>query len=170
MSQSANLTKRTKKSASPATPAPTVAGPALASDGQPFKAHGKRLEFLGAEAIDTSALETFDYAFPGREIDIISSTEEFTSVCPFSGLPDFGHLTISYVPDRRCVELRSLKYYLLSFRNVGVFYEHLANRILDDLVGMLKPRRLEVILQMTPRGGISTTIKAQYQASTRRRK
>lgn len=147
---------------SDAVETPAAGERALASGGKPFKAHGRSLPFQGMESIDAGQLECFDYAFPGREIEIISTTEEFTSVCPFSGLPDFGKLTITYVPDKLCVELRSLKYYLLSYRNVGVFYEHLANRMLDDLVGLLKPRRLEITIQMTPRGGISTTIRAQH--------
>lgn len=128
-----------------------------------FKALDRRLEFAGPEAIDTGCLECFDYKFAGRrDIDIVSETDEFTSVCPFSGLPDFGHIKITYTPDKKCVELRSLKYYLLSFRNVGMFYEHLANRIMEDLSTLLEPKRLEVVCKMTPRGGISTTITAQY--------
>lgn len=127
-----------------------------------FKAHGKTIDFTGPEAIDTGALECFEYQFPGRAIDIITTTEEFTSVCPFSGLPDFGRLTITYTPDRKCVELRSLKYYLVSFRNVGIFYEHLANRILDDLVGITAPLKMSVVIDFTNRGGLSTTIRAEY--------
>ncbi len=127
-----------------------------------FKALSRRLEFQGPDAIDTECLETFDYQFPGKDIDIITTTEEFTSVCPFSGLPDFGKVTISYTPDKKCVELRSLKYYLVSFRNVGMFYEHLANRMLDDLVTLMQPKRMSIICEMTPRGGLRTTIKAEY--------
>src|SRR2546423_13543981 len=85
---------------------PSEAGVACATGGKPFKARGKKLEFQGVDALDPKLLEAFDYAFPGREIDIITTTEEFTTVCPFSCLPDFGRLTISYVPDRLCVELR----------------------------------------------------------------
>ena len=127
-----------------------------------FKAHGKSIDFTGPEAIDTDALECFEYQFPGRDIDIITTTEEFTSVCPFSGLPDFGKLMLIYSPDRKCVELRSLKYYLISFRNVGIFYEHLANRILDDLAGVTEPKRMSVVIEFTIRGGLSTTIQAEY--------
>lgn len=132
------------------------------SAGAQFKALGRKLEFQGLDAIDTKALECFDYQFPGKDIDIITTTEEFTSVCPFSGLPDFGKLTITYTPGARCVELRSLKYYLMSFRNVGIFYEHLTNRILDDLVRVVAPKRMTVICQFTVRGGLQTTIKAEY--------
>jgi 7-cyano-7-deazaguanine reductase len=130
--------------------------------GAQFKALGRKLEFQGMDAIDTEALECFDYQFPGKDIDIITTTEEFTSVCPFSGLPDFGKLTITYTPERKCVELRSLKYYLMSFRNVGIFYEHLTNRILDDLVRVVEPKRMTVVCQFTVRGGLQTTIKAEY--------
>lgn len=137
------------------TPSPDPAG-------AQFKALGRKLEFKGLDAIDVEALEAFDYQFPGRDIDIITSTSEFTSVCPFSGLPDFGKLTITYTPDRRCVELRSLKYYLMSYRNVGIFYEHLSNRILEDLVKLLEPKRMTVVCDFTIRGGLQTTIKAEY--------
>jgi 7-cyano-7-deazaguanine reductase len=128
-----------------------------------FQALDRRLEFQGIEAIDAAALEAFEYAYPGRDIEIATATDEFTSVCPFSGLPDFGRLTISYVPDRRCIELRSLKYYLISYRNVGIFYEHLANRMLEDLVRACQPKRMTVVCEMTIRGGLHTTIRAEYE-------
>lgn len=127
-----------------------------------FKAHGKSVDFVGPKAIDLDALESFDYQFPGRDIDITTITEEFTSVCPFSGLPDFGKLTIVYTPDRKCVELRSLKYYLISYRNVGIFYEHLANRMLEDLVSVTEPKKMSVVVDFTIRGGLSTSIRADY--------
>lgn len=129
--------------------------------GAQFKALSRKLEFKGLESIDVEALEAFDYQFPGKDIDIITSTSEFTSVCPFSGLPDFGKLTITYVPDRKCVELRSLKYYLMSYRNVGIFYEHLSNRILEDLANLLDPKRMTVECEFTIRGGLQTTIRAE---------
>lgn len=130
--------------------------------GAQFKALGRKLDFKGLDAIDTEALEAFEYQFPGRDINIVTSTSEFTSVCPFSGLPDFGSLTITYTPDRHCVELRSLKYYLMSFRNVGIFYEHLSNRIMEDLVKLLAPKRMTVMCDFTIRGGLQTTIRADY--------
>ncbi len=128
-----------------------------------FEALDRKLAFEGPEAIDTGALETFEYQYAGRSIEIVTTTEEFTSVCPFSGLPDFGRLRVTYIPDAKCVELRSLKYYLLSFRNVGMFYEHLANRILEDLERVLQPRRIEVVCEMTVRGGLQTTIRAEAE-------
>lgn len=130
--------------------------------GATFKAQGRKLAFQGLEAIDTAALEAFEYQFPGKDIEIITSTSEFTSVCPFSGLPDFGRLTITYIPERHCVELRSLKYYLMSYRNVGIFYEHLSNKILEDLVGLLSPKKMTVTCDFTIRGGLQTTIRAEY--------
>jgi 7-cyano-7-deazaguanine reductase len=103
-------------------------------------------------------LETFDNQFPGRDYVIEIVCPEFTSVCPMTGQPDFGTLTFTYTPDRKCVELKSLKLYLQSFRNQGVFYENATNRILDDLVAALQPRRLKLVAAFTPRGGISTSV------------
>jgi len=128
-----------------------------------FKALDQTYPFSGYDAIDTTVLETFAYEYPGREIDIVISTDEFTAVCPFSGLPDFGRLIIRYVPDKDCIELRSLKYYLLSYRNVGIFYEHLVNRILDDLVAVCKPVRMSVEADYTPRGGLTTQAVAKWE-------
>ena len=90
------------------------------------------------------------------------ATEEFTSVCPFSGLPDFATFRLEYVPDKKAIELRSLKYYPLAYRNVGIYYEHLVNKLLDDLAGACSPKRMTVTLECTPRGGIRTTVSAQY--------
>ena len=110
-------------------------------------------------------LETFQNPYPGRDYVIEIVCPEFTSVCPRTGQPDFGTLTITYVPDQRCVELKSLKFYLQSYRNEGVFYENLTNQILEDLVHVLQPRRLRIQARFTPRGGISTTVTAQYETS-----
>jgi 7-cyano-7-deazaguanine reductase len=88
---------------------------------------------------------------------------EFTSVCPKTGQPDFGTLTITYTPDQKCVELKSLKFYLQSFRNEGIYYEHVTNRILDDLVAVVQPRRMTLVAAFTPRGGITTTVTATFQ-------
>ena len=109
-------------------------------------------------------LEVLDYPYPTRrELEIKIDQPEFTSVCPISGLPDFGCITIRYIPAEKIVELKSLKYYLLQYRHVGIFYEHLVNRILDDLVGVLKPRFMEVLGTFTPRGGITTTARVEYR-------
>jgi len=103
-------------------------------------------------------LETFANQFPGRDYLIEIVCTEFTSVCPKTGQPDFGTLTFRYVADRLCVELKSLKLYLQAFRNEGIFYENVTNRILDDLVAVLQPRRMTLVAQFTPRGGISSRI------------
>jgi 7-cyano-7-deazaguanine reductase len=107
-------------------------------------------------------LETFDNQYPGRDYTIQIVCPEFTSVCPKTGQPDFGTLTFSYVPDRKCVELKSLKLYLQQFRNEGIFYENVTNRILDDLVAVLQPRRMTLVASFTPRGGITTTVTAVF--------
>jgi 7-cyano-7-deazaguanine reductase len=109
-------------------------------------------------------LETFENQYPSREYTIEIVCPEFTSVCPKTGQPDFGTLTITYVPAARCVELKSLKLYLQQFRNEGIFYEHATNRILDDLVAVLKPRSLTLKAAFTPRGGITTTVTAKHEA------
>ena len=108
-------------------------------------------------------LETFENQFPGRDYVIEIVCPEFTSVCPKTGQPDFGTLTFTYTPDRKCVELKSLKLYLQSFRNAGIFYENVTNRILDDLVAVLAPRRLKLVAAFTPRGGISTSVTAVHE-------
>jgi len=108
------------------------------------------------------ALETFANQYPDREYTIEIRCPEFTSVCPKTGQPDFGTLTITYVPAQKCVELKSLKLYLQQFRNEGIFYENVTNRILDDLVAMLEPRRMTLVAAFTPRGGITTTVTATF--------
>ncbi|HEV3341024.1 MAG TPA: preQ(1) synthase [Pirellulales bacterium] len=113
-------------------------------------------------------LETFANQFPDRQYVIEIVCPEFTSVCPKTGQPDFGTLTISYSPAAKCVELRSLKLYLQQFRNEGIFYEHATNRILDDLVAVTQPRWIRLKAAFTPRGGISTTVTAEYTQSSPR--
>ncbi|MDX1962464.1 MAG: preQ(1) synthase [Pirellulales bacterium] len=111
-------------------------------------------------------LETFANQFPQREYEIQIVAPEFTSVCPLTGQPDFGTLTIRYIPAALCVELKSLKMYLQAFRNEGIFYENVTNSIFDDLVDCLRPRQLTLIAQFTPRGGISSTITCTHVAAT----
>jgi 7-cyano-7-deazaguanine reductase len=108
------------------------------------------------------ALETFPNPRPGRDYEIAISCPEFTSVCPKTGLPDFGEIRITYVPDQACVELKSLKYYMIEFRNRGIFYENVTNQILDDLVAALRPRRMTVVGDFSARGGIKTVVTATY--------
>jgi 7-cyano-7-deazaguanine reductase len=107
-------------------------------------------------------LETFENQYPDRDYNIVHTAPEFTSVCPKTGQPDFGTIVVEYVPDELCVELKSLKLYLQSFRNEGVFYETVTNQILDDLVKVCKPRYMLVTAEFTTRGGISSIIEAEY--------
>ena len=110
-------------------------------------------------------LEAFDNSYPQRDYTIEIVCPEFTSVCPKTGQPDFGTLTFRYVPNQLCVELKSLKLYLQRFRNEGIFYENITNRILDDVVAVICPREMTLVADWTPRGGISSRITARYVAS-----
>src|SRR5215213_6707098 len=109
------------------------------------------------------AIETFPNPRPGRGYEIAIRCPEFTSVCPKTGLPDFGEIRINYVPDQRCIELKALKYYMLDFRNRGIFYEAVTNQILDDLVAVCAPKRMTVVGDFSARGGITTTVTASYE-------
>ena len=116
-------------------------------------------------AVDYKAmLETFDNQFPERVYTIEIVCPEFTSVCPKTGQPDFGTLTINYSPARQCVELKSLKLYLQQFRNEGIFYEHATNRIFDDLVAAIQPRSLRLHAAFTARGGITTSVTVEHRS------
>ena len=108
-------------------------------------------------------LEVFDNTFPNRDYEIETICPEFTSVCPKTGQPDFGVIEFRYVPDEVCVELKSLKFYLQSFRNDGIFYENVTNTILDDLVAKLAPRKITVTAKFSPRGGISTNVVVNWE-------
>ena len=110
-------------------------------------------------------LETFDNQFPDRDYRIEIVCPEFTSVCPKTGQPDFGTVTITYIPNKKCVELKSLKFFLQSFRNQGIFYEHVTNTILDDLVAALKPRSMKIEAAFNARGGMTETVTTKYAAS-----
>lgn len=114
------------------------------------------------EAPTADMLETFANQYPGRDYTIEITCPEFTSVCPKTGQPDFGTIVFSYVPDQRCVELKSLKLYLQRYRNVGIFYETVVNKLLDDLVQACRPRWARVVGRFTPRGGITTTVTCVY--------
>jgi 7-cyano-7-deazaguanine reductase len=109
-------------------------------------------------------IETFPNPNPDRDYEIAIACPEFTSVCPKTGLPDFGEIRIVYVPDNRCIELKALKYYLIGFRDQGIFYEQATNQILDDLVAACRPRRMTVVGDFTPRGGIRTVVTVHYAA------
>jgi len=132
-----------------------------------FRALDKTVPFVGPDAINAAALECFAYEYAdsplGDHTEISTTTDEFTSVCPFSGLPDFARVTVVYKPGRLCIELRSLKYYLMSYRNVGIWYEHLVNRMLGDLVNACKPKWMRITIECKPRGGLSSTVIAEYR-------
>jgi 7-cyano-7-deazaguanine reductase len=118
------------------------------------------------EAPSADQLETFANQYPNRDYVIEIVCPEFTSMCPKTGQPDFGTITYTYTPDQFCVELKSLKLYLQRFRNEGIFYENVVNRLLEDFVKMCKPRKLQVRGAFTPRGGITTTVTCVYEART----
>ena len=113
-------------------------------------------------------LESFPNPHPGRDYTIQHTCPEFTSVCPVTGQPDFGTIVVSYVADKSCVELKSLKLYLQSFRNQGIFYEDVVNVILDELVRVTRPRRMTVEGRFSVRGGISSVVTATHEAPRRR--
>jgi 7-cyano-7-deazaguanine reductase len=113
--------------------------------------------------MSSSTLETFPNPRPGREYEVQIRCPEFTSVCPKTGLPDFGEIRISYIPDTLCLELKALKYYMVEFRNRGIFYEAVTNEILDDLVAACSPRRMTVTGDFSVRGGISASVTATYE-------
>lgn len=114
-------------------------------------------------AIDADCLLAFDYDYPGQGGEVAIDTDEFTAVCPWTDLPDLGTLTVKYEPDRLCIELKSFKYYLLSYRGVGIVQEHAAHRILNDLVAACQPARMAVTLDYKVRGGLHTTVTVQYE-------
>ncbi|MFO7714348.1 preQ(1) synthase [Desulfosarcina sp.] len=127
--------------------------------------HTVRYAVEKPEIVTIDVLDPIEYQDKGRrDILITIAQPEFTSVCPMTGLPDFGTITIRYTPDEWIVELKSLKYYLLQYRNVGMFYEHVCNRILDDLVRVLQPKMIEVTGRFTSRGGLTTEVCARYEA------
>lgn len=125
----------------------------------------RRWDVEPVEAVDRKMLMPIDYLYPGRATHVEYNYPEFTSVCPWTGLADFGELVIRYVPRRVLVELKSLKYYLHSFRNVGILQEHVVNKVLEDLVAVLDPLEMEVTGRFNLRGGMGTTAVARYRAS-----
>ena len=128
----------------------------------PDKYARRRFDIHSESAIDTGVLEAIPFTYSGRATEVIYETDEFTFVCPWTGLPDLGRLVINYVPKESLVELKSLKYYLTSYRNVGILQEHVINRILDDLVKLLQPVSMTCELHCHDRGGIRTFVRAQY--------
>jgi 7-cyano-7-deazaguanine reductase len=111
----------------------------------------------------SATLETFPNPRPERDYEVQIRCPEFTSVCPKTGQPDFGEILITYTPRASCIELKSLKFYLQSYRNQGIFYEAATNRILDDLVAACQPKRMRVTGAFSARGGITTTVVADFE-------
>lgn len=123
-------------------------------------------DFKSPDSVRPDILETFEYEYPETDVGLDISTDEFTCVCPKSGLPDFATITINYRPDKKCVELRSLKFYLMSYRNVGIFHEHVVNRILGDFVKAVEPKTVTVYGDFKIRGGLHTTSEVSWEKET----
>ena len=123
----------------------------------------RRFDIQQEEAIDSAVLEATPFDYPDSATEVVYETDEFTFVCPWTGLPDFSRLVIHYVPHQSLVELKSLKYYLTSYRNVGILQEHAVNRILQDLVQLLQPVSMVVEADYRKRGGIKTKAVAKYE-------
>ena len=124
----------------------------------------RRYDIQPENAIDVEVLEAIPFDYPGSATEVVYETDEFTFVCPWSGLPDFARLVIRYLPRHSLVELKSLKYYLTSYRNVGILQEHAVNRILQDLVSRLRPVSLMVTAEYRERGGMKTRATASYDS------
>ena len=114
--------------------------------------------------LDPPPLEVWPNQYPDREYEIVITAPEFTCVCPRTGLPDFAEIRVSYVPGAHCLELKAFKYYLNAFRNVGIFHENVVNRIRDDIIRAAAPRRLSVVGDFRVRGGLLTSVRADYTA------
>jgi 7-cyano-7-deazaguanine reductase len=126
------------------------------------------MSLLLRDTMSAPPIETFPNPAPNRRYVITHVNPEFTSVCPKTGLPDFGTVTIRYIPRERCIELKSLKYYYLNYRNEGIFYEAVTNKILDDLVAACDPEEMTVTTEWRTRGGIHSIIEATYHRSEQR--
>ena len=125
----------------------------------------RRYDIQGEEAIDVEVLEAIPFQYPESGTEIVYETDEFTFVCPWTGLPDFARLVIRYVPNSLLVELKSLKYYLTSYRNVGILQEHAVNRVLENLVQLLKPVSMVIEAEYRERGGLKTRATARYDST-----
>jgi len=128
-----------------------------------YKALDKKFASKVDVNIDPSCLLAFDYQYQSSDAEVVIDTDEFSAVCPWTGLPDFGSLLVRYVPDKSCIELKSMKYYLLSYIGVGIVQEHAANRILEDLVSLINPRKMTVELNYNVRGGLHTNVIVSWE-------
>ena len=129
----------------------------------PVNQQGLDIRSTSREEMNLYPLDTFPYEFPGREIKIDFEITEFTAICPFSDFPDFATIRLEYVPNERCIELKSLKFYINSFRNVKIFHEHVINVILDDFVKACDPLHVEIVGDFHVRGNIKTVVRADYK-------
>ncbi len=125
----------------------------------------QRFDMESEAKINPECLLAFDYEYPGQDAEVVIESDEFTAVCPWTGLPDYGTIEITYVPNRLCIELKSLKNYLFSSTNVGIVQEHAANRILQDLVKACDPLSMEITLDYNVRGGLHTKVKVRHEKS-----
>jgi len=122
-----------------------------------------RIQIQQENVIDSECLLVFDYEYDGTDIDVSIDTQEFTALCPWTGQPDFGTLSINYVPGQACIELKSLKYYLMSYRNVSIVQEHAANKIMKDITGICLPKSMTINLDYQIRGGLHSSVKVNYK-------
>ena len=129
-----------------------------------YKSLDDKFNDIPKGSIDSSLIIVFDYDYSESGAEVVIETDEFTALCPWTELPDFGTLTINYVPEKYCLELKSLKYYLLSYTGVGIVQEHAANKILDDLVAACNPKTMKIILDYKIRGGLHTSITVEYDS------
>jgi len=120
--------------------------------------------------LKTPLLEVWENQYPDRNYLIHISTDEFTCICPNTGLPDFAHISIEYEPDKYCIELKSFKEYLTFYRNIGIFHEHVINRILDDFIKACRPRYAKILGEFNIRGGIKTVVNREYQGRGSKKK
>ncbi|MDM5200114.1 preQ(1) synthase [Fictibacillus enclensis] len=127
------------------------------------KYEGIRFDIEDESVILVDILETIPYEYVGKDTMVTIPTTEFTSVCPWSGLPDFADIIISYIPNEELVEMKSLKYYLTSYRNVGIYQEHATNKMKEDLVNLLKPKYLKIVATWNARGGLGTEVVVEYK-------
>ncbi|SVA14334.1 uncharacterized protein METZ01_LOCUS67188, partial [marine metagenome] len=123
-----------------------------------------KFEMASVKTVNSDVLMAFDYEYHGSDAEVTIDTDEFTAVCPWTGLPDFGTLTVSYVPNTLCIELKSLKYYLLSYTGVGIVQEHAANKILEDLVKACDPIKMHINLDYRIRGGLHTSVSVNHSS------
>lgn len=135
---------------------------AISSLQEKYESLDRRLDAKSEEEINPDCLLAFEYEYPAQPSMVSIDTDEFTALCPWTGLPDYGTITINYTPRALCIELKSLKYYLLSYRDVGIVQEHAANRILNDLVACCQPRRMKITLDYKIRGGLHTVVNVEH--------